>query len=305
MATSFWRQNGRHPWNRFDEVKGALPLDSFTVAVWVKVHAAFWTPASVQSGVFWELSCFNCDGATESSRGAPYVRQTAELANAAAAAAAVVCPVSIRLEATPQQAVVHTVAPNDQSLAACAPMPQQTQIINGVQKVADGKWHHVAVVFDAAQDSNNPNPSVVARGYRFELWVDGKLDGTAEGPQNLRILKGRKAHELTIGRVSDFTNGGTENPNYMRSTMDSLEILDYPMSAQEIATLAKVDCIMENWSDWSECRSDGIPGSVNRERTRSRSIKQWPLNGGLPCSLVTTEKKPCVTQIGSTFRSGL
>ena len=178
-ANSFWRRNGRHPWNRFADVGGRLPLDKFTVALWVKVDPAFWTPSfgsghadqARQSGVFWELSCLNCDGAVESAKGAPYVRQTQQLAEAAAAKAALVCPISIRLEATPQQAIVHTVAPRDQAMEACAPIPQQSKIINGVQKIADGKWHHVAVVFDATMPTNNANPSVVARDYRIELWL--------------------------------------------------------------------------------------------------------------------------------------
>ncbi len=310
-ATSFWRANGRHPWNRFDEVQG-MPLDRFTVALWVKVDAAFWTPTFAsgqvdptrQSGVFWELSCLNCDGNTESARGEPYERQTQQQAAAAAAAAALVCPVSIRLEATPQQAIVHTVAPGDQALAACAPIPQQTQIINGVQKVADGKWHHVAVVFDTTFPTNNNNPSVVARDYRLELWVDGRLDGTAEGPQNLRVLQGRKARELTVGRVSDFTNGGTANPNYMRSVMDTLEVRSSALSSSEIAALAKVNCIMDEWSAWSNCKA-AAGSSYQRERTRTRGIKQWPLNGGSPCSTVLLQKKPCVTEFGSTQRGSL
>jgi hypothetical protein len=314
-ATSFWRADGRHPWNRFDEVRGRLPLDRFTVAVWVKVDAAFFRAPTFgsgradearQSGVFWELSCLNCDGAAESAEGAPYVRHTQQQAAAAAAAAAAVCPVSVRLEATPQQAVVHTVAPGDQALAACAPVPQQTQIINGVQKVADGRWHHVAVVFDAALPTNNANPSVVARDYRLELWVDGKLDGTAEGPQNLRVLQGRVARELTVGRVSDFTTGGTANPNYMRSVMDSLEVRARALSAGDIAALAAVNCVMGEWSAWSHCKDEagsaGSASSYRRERTRSRGIKQWPLNGGSPCSTVLAEKKACVTEIGSTQR---
>eukprot|EP00929_Paragymnodinium_shiwhaense_P029094 TRINITY_DN16758_c0_g1_i1.p1 TRINITY_DN16758_c0_g1~~TRINITY_DN16758_c0_g1_i1.p1 ORF type:complete len:1540 (-),score=253.91 TRINITY_DN16758_c0_g1_i1:359-4978(-) len=48
-----------------------------------------------------------------------------------------------------------------------------------------------------------------------------------------------------------------------------------------------VDCVLEDWSFWSACTGS------NDQRTRHRSILEFPLNGGKPCEGALNETKPC------------
>ena len=185
-ATRFWRQSLRHPSNTFHAIAG-LPLDHFSIGVWIKTDPQFWQ--LFPSGVFWELACSNCGDpqATWSQKDYAQLRQQQQQ-ELTAAAASNDCPIHIRLEATPQQTVVRTVAPEHQQLSTCAPISQQVQIINGIKSLNDDLWHHVVVVFDTRTTSSS---------HRMEVWVDGILDGTVQGTQNEALLAGRVASELT------------------------------------------------------------------------------------------------------------
>ena len=303
----FWRKNKKHPSNTFVDVVG-LSLDLFSVALWVKVDPQFWQ--TFRSGVFWELGCSNCGDpqATWSQEDYAKLRQQQQN-DLNAQAASDDCPIHIRLEATPQQAIVRTIAPENQALSTCAPVPQQIQIINGDRKIADGKWHHVAVVFDTTSAQVTPtlhqrSQGVLGTDYRLELWVDGVLDGTAEGPQNLKLLTGRLAGELTVGRTrTDGKNNAYGSPNaiasgidsmgFMQSSMSTLEIRDTAMGAVEIQRLAKVNCAMSAWTEWSQCQFESSTSAPATIRQRTRTILRHPLNGGTVCSSNMLEEKSC------------
>ncbi len=325
-ATRFWRPTGRHPTNTFHAVAG-LTLDRFTVALWVKVEPQHFRQFS--AGVFWELACANC-GENQATWSQPELRREQQQ-QLEAAALADDCPINVRLEATPQQAVVRTVLPEHQALSVCAPVPQQIQIVNGARKIADGRWHHVAVVFDTtaaqraptAHQRNQPaqvgtmslhQQGVLGTDYRLELWVDGHLDGQAEGPQNLKLLSGRRASELTVGRsrvdhagntlaspagqakrVTARTSASAVNEfGFMRATMTALEVREEALSAAAIAALAQVPCEMSAWSAWSACTLTA--GSSGAAMTRTRSVARYPLNGGTPCSSVLSQTEACESQ---------
>jgi len=304
-ATRFWRSSLRHPSNTFHDTAG-LTLDKFTIALWIKVDPQFWQ--TFRSGVFWELACSNCGDPQATWSQADYDKQRKqqqEQLNAQAVADD--CPVHIRLEATPQQVLVRTIAPQHQALSTCAPVPQQVQIINGVRKIADGHWHHVAVVFDTSKAQQIPtlhqrNQGLLGTDYRLETWVDGHLDGTTEGPQNLKLLTGRVAGELTVGRTrtdgsgneygatNAVLSGNIGSMGFMQSTMSTLEVRDYAMEQVEIQKLAMVHCIMSAWTSWSECKFQKEASTV---RERTRNILQYPINGGTKCSDIVQEEKSC------------
>lgn len=316
-ATRFWRKSLRHPSNTFHSVAG-LALDQFSIGVWVKTNKQFWQ--TFQSGVFWELACSNCGDPQATWSQAEYEALRKEQQNdLTTEAASDDCPINIRLEATPQQTIVRTIAPENQALSTCGPVPQQIQIINGVKSLNDNKWHHVAVVFDTkkAQEVrtlHERNQGVLGTDYRLELWVDGVLDGTSEGPINLKLLSGRKASELTIGRTRTDGNGnaygssgaiqsGIHSMGFMQSTMSTLEIRSYAMEKKEIENLARVDCVMSNWSGWSECilenKNVGSSSSTTAIKFRTRNISQYPMNGGSVCSTVIREEKKCESRFQS------
>ena len=305
-ATRFWRKSNRHPSNTFHEVSG-LTLDKFSIALWVKVDPQYFQ--TYGSGVFWELGCSNCgeNQATWSQNDYAKLRQQQQN-DLTAEAAADDCPIHIRLEATPQQAIVRTIAPENQALSTCAPVPQQIKIINGVKKISDGKWHHVTVVFDTTATQVTPtlhqrNQGVLGTNYRLELWIDGELDGTTEGPQNLKLLSGRLAGELTVGRTRNDGQGneygsplavksGVESMGFMQSTMSTLKIRNDAMGKIEIQRLARVDCLMSTWTQFSECKFKSNT-DTKTVRQRTRLIQNYPLNGGTECSTVLMEEQDC------------
>ena len=167
-ATRFWRPDGRNPWVSFDEISG-LPLDKFTVAVWVRLDRDF---ADLKTGILWELEC-----GTSCATG---------------------CPFHYRLQPTPRQIRFNTVAAENVGLQACAPQSRQPRVINGVQKIADGQWHHVAVVMDTSTALHGLSDHDLKQGmlsgqYRLETYVDGELDGTIEGQAHVELLLGKTA----------------------------------------------------------------------------------------------------------------
>ena len=258
-------------------------------------------------GVFWELACSNCGDpqATWSQADYEKLRQQQQQ-QFTADAASDDCPIHIRLEATPQQTIVRTIAPEHQSLSTCAPIPQQIQIINGVKSLNDDRWHHIAVVFDTKEAQQIPTlhqkkQGVLGTNYRLEVWVDGVLDGYAEGPQNLKLLSGRTASELTVGRTRTDGNGnaygssnaiasGVKSMGFMQSTMSTLEIRTYGMKEAEIQQLANVNCVVSEWSEWGTCV---LTTGERAVKSRQRTILQYPMNAGSACTTVLRENMNC------------
>lgn len=63
------------------------------------------------------------------------------------------------------------------------------------------------------------------------------------------------------------------------------------MSAHAITVLGKINCVLEPWTNWSQC-SSGCGGGTTY---RTRAIKTYPQNGGTKCGL-TYEQQNCNQQ---------
>lgn len=93
-----------------------------------------------------------------------------------------------------------------------------------VPTLADGSWHHLAVVRDAAGDS-------------VEFFLDGTSQGTrstAVGP--LSIASGG----LMFGQEQDSVGGGFDPTQALDGTLDEVYFFNHLLTAQEIADLATV-----------------------------------------------------------------
>jgi len=86
--------------------------------------------------------------------------------------------------------------------------------INGTTDVYDGHWHHVAGVYDEE---------------KLCLYVDGKLDASAEAPGNIR------ANEEPV-----YIGGNSQMPNrFWNGLIDDVRIYSYALSAGEISEIAQ------------------------------------------------------------------
>ncbi len=118
-ASYLWRgSTKRHPYVEYPSVKG-FPMDSITVAVWVKIDK------SDPGGCIFDVACDNCLDR---------------------------CPASIRLMSTRQGAHVFLV-PTQSELNEnlCGLRSQRPRIVNSITKLSVGEWRHVAVVLDGAK----------------------------------------------------------------------------------------------------------------------------------------------------------
>ena len=92
---------------------------------------------------------------------------------------------------------------------------QRVGIINTITKLMTNTWRHVAVVLDAQSG-------------RFEIYVDGKLDGFVEGAVKYDVLAARKVGNFVVGR--QFFQGTGAMP----AAYDDLRVWDRPISKSEI-----------------------------------------------------------------------
>ena len=87
------------------------------------------------------------------------------------------------------------------------------QLIKGTIPVNDGKWHHVAGVYD---------------GKKMYLYVDGRLDGSAATTANIPT----STDPVYIGENSQAKG------RFWNGLIDDVRIYDRALTAEEIATLA-------------------------------------------------------------------
>lgn len=86
--------------------------------------------------------------------------------------------------------------------------------IFGTTNVNDGHWHHVAGVYDEE---------------KLCLYVDGKLDASAEAPGNIRV------NEEPV-----YIGGNSQMPNrYWNGLIDDVRVYSYALSAEEISAIAQ------------------------------------------------------------------
>jgi len=86
--------------------------------------------------------------------------------------------------------------------------------IYGTTDVNDGHWHHVAGVYDEE---------------KLCLYVDGKLDASAEAPGNIRV------NEEPV-----YIGGNSQMPNrFWNGLIDDVRIYSYALSAGEISEIAQ------------------------------------------------------------------
>ena len=118
-ASYMWRANtGRHPYLELPSVKG-LPLDSFSVSVWLKIDMGS------KGGIAWDLNCGNCVSK---------------------------CPASARLAITQQGAHVFVVpTDHDADSNLCGTRAQRPRIVNTITRLITGTWRHVVVRLDAGR----------------------------------------------------------------------------------------------------------------------------------------------------------
>eukprot|EP00929_Paragymnodinium_shiwhaense_P006556 TRINITY_DN11019_c0_g1_i2.p1 TRINITY_DN11019_c0_g1~~TRINITY_DN11019_c0_g1_i2.p1 ORF type:complete len:1664 (-),score=325.03 TRINITY_DN11019_c0_g1_i2:136-5127(-) len=64
---------------------------------------------------------------------------------------------------------------------------------------------------------------------------------------------------------------------------------DPPRACGHIQVGERIDCEMENWSEWTVCTATCAVG----RRSRQRSVKELPMNGGEACSSSLKEVEPC------------
>jgi hypothetical protein len=92
------------------------------------------------------------------------------------------------------------------------------QIVKGKIPVNDGKWHNVAGVFDG-------------KNKKMYLYVDGKLDGSAETTTNIPVSE----QPVLIGENAQAKG------RFWNGMLSDVRIYDRPLTAEEVATLGKVE----------------------------------------------------------------
>jgi|UPI0004B35AA8 hypothetical protein len=205
---------------------------------------------SAAGGVIWDMECKNCIDR---------------------------CPASVRLVATKQGAHVFVIPVNKEGdEALCGLRAQRPRIVNTITRLLTNTWRHVAVVLDA-------------KSGRFELYVDGKLDGFVEGAVKFDVLAARTIGNFVVGRQV-FQGSGA-----MPAAYDDLRVWNYPVSKSTIENLAKVDCQASEWTSWGKCTVNS-PKSY-AEKTRTRTIVLQPMNGGKACPTVLHETEKCDLRI--------
>ncbi len=90
--------------------------------------------------------------------------------------------------------------------------------VQSKNRVADGKWHHVAVSFNKATK-------------QYKLYIDGRADGE----KKLNVEDEVTSHVVKIGRTSDNFPG---KDNGFKGAIDDLRVYDRALTDAEVAHLA-------------------------------------------------------------------
>ncbi|MCB9246012.1 MAG: T9SS type A sorting domain-containing protein [Flavobacteriales bacterium] len=121
--------------------------------------------------------------------------------------------------------------------------------LNGRKAVNDGKWHHVAGVYDPKASLN------------FSLYVDGKLDTAGNIPTTVNT---NATNDVIIGKRND-------NTGYYEGDIDEVRIFDYARTDSAIrADMNTEYCSYPSGLYCYYKMNDGLPGKNNSSRKTAK-----------------------------------
>ena len=100
-------------------------------------------------------------------------------------------------------------------------------VIAGTTPLRDGRWHHVAVVF---------NPGRKPDAMQIRQYVDGRLEGAPLKRAAKRAIA-RSGAAGNTGTLDMLTIGASADGTFYRGEMDELFIADRALAPQEIRQL--------------------------------------------------------------------
>jgi hypothetical protein len=132
--------------------------------------------------------------------------------------------------------------------------------LNGKKAINDGKWHHVAAIYDPSATLN------------YRLLVDGQLD--TAGNISTSINTGTTV-PLTIGKRID-------NINLFNGEIDEVRVFNFARTDSEIKTeMGKEYCSLPSGLVAYYKLNEGNPGSSNKSQTTAIDYSKGKNNGTL------------------------